>query len=79
MLVAIGGIGIWAAATLASGRSGGRAADSVTTVTLTGISATVPATTDTTPVTPSSLRSDRHCAAARSHSGPVGANVRPLT
>ena len=51
LLVTIGGIGVWAAATLASGRSGARAADSVTTVTLTGISSTVPATTDTTPVT----------------------------
>jgi hypothetical protein len=51
LLVAIGGIGVWAAATLASGRSGRRAADSVTTVTLTGISATVPATIDTTPLT----------------------------
>ena len=51
LLVAVGGIGIWAAATLASGRSGGRPADSGTTIGLTGTTATIPATTDTAPAT----------------------------
>ena len=46
VVVALAGIGIWAAATLASGGHGRHVADSVTTVTLTGI--TAPATTAVT-------------------------------
>jgi hypothetical protein len=46
LAVAVAGIGIWAAATLASGGGGRRAADSVTTSTLTAI--TAPATTAAT-------------------------------
>jgi hypothetical protein len=39
LVVALGGIGIWAAATLASGGHGRRVADSVTDITLTGVTA----------------------------------------
>jgi hypothetical protein len=50
LLVAVAGIGIWAAATLASGGSAERAADSLTTITLTATDATTspPATTAAT-------------------------------
>ncbi len=51
LLLATGGIGIWAAGTLASGGGGARAADSVTTTAATEITGTVPATTDTAPAT----------------------------
>jgi hypothetical protein len=57
LLVALGGIGIWAAATLASGSGGGRAADSATVITSTATTApstpstAAPSTAATTPAT----------------------------
>jgi hypothetical protein len=46
LILALGGIGIWAAATLASGSGGRSAADTATTIALTGVTATT-----STPVT----------------------------